>query len=114
MKRLIALVLLGLMICSSAFAEKERYTLEPGIYKVGTDIPSGHYDVRFKGNDYVTILHFSDRLTKEGTLDLTSYYSYSFTFATNEWWQAVYPIILLLDGGYLQIEFSSCTLYPFD
>jgi len=114
LKKLLCLLLCLLCLPFGASAEYESYTFEPGIYKVGTDIPSGHYDVRFKGNDYVTILHFSDRLTDEGTLDFNSYYSYSFTFASNEWWQAVYPIILLLDGGYLQIEFSSCTLYPFE
>lgn len=119
MKRILfQIILLGVFIVPMiALAEIEpewdgSYRLEPGLYEIGIDIPEGHYDVRFKGLDQSCTIQYSLLLDYMNEPDMTCFYSYSFTYEADKWWQAVYPIIYVLDGGYLKINQSCCSLYP--
>ncbi|NLG58531.1 MAG: hypothetical protein GX540_08965 [Clostridiales bacterium] len=112
MKRIILLLVICLLLIPAALADKNiPIKLEPGIYEIGKDLPSGHYDVRFKGLDYIIRINYSSQLKEDRSLDMMNFYSYSLSYSAKDWWQAVYPIIYVLDGGYLQIEHSSCELW---
>lgn len=116
MKKFIAALAAAMLLCGSATAdvkyENGAYVLEPGVYQVGKDIPGGHYDARFKDLKVACSFSFSEQLNEEGSADMTQYYSYSFSYISGQWWQAVYPIVFILDGGYVEVEYSPCHLYP--
>ncbi len=116
MKKLILCLIICILFTSNATASSKKHPirLEPGIYEIGKDLPGGHYDVRFKGLEYIIRINYSSQLKEDGTLDMMQFYSYSLSYSAKDWWQAVYPIIYVLDGGYLQIEYSSCELWPED
>lgn len=113
MKNFVICILIMLFLLPTAFASRlQPIWLEPGLYEVGKDIPAGHYDVRFKELDNIVRISYSRQLNDDGSLDLTTFYSYSLTYSASEWWQAVYPIIYVLDDGYLLIEHSPCEFWP--
>ena len=116
MKKYVLCLLIVLLFVPTASANSrtQPIKLEPGLYEIGKDIPSGHYDVRFKGLDHVIRISYSSQLKDDGTLDMLYFYSYSLSYTAKDWWQAVYPVIYVLDGGYLQIEHSACELWPED
>lgn len=113
MKRILICIMLVLLVLPTVYADiPQPIKLEPGLYEVGKDLPAGHYDVRFKGLDNIIRISYSRQLNPDGTLDMTIFYSYSLSYTANEWWQAVYPIIYILEDGYLLVEYSSCELWP--
>lgn len=106
---MITLILLGLVPFASA---ANTITLQPGMYEVGKEIPSGHYDIRFQGMDkgYVK-LAFSDRQKDDGALDLETYYSFALDFSTAQNWWNVGGFVCYLPDGYLSVEGCSIVLY---
>ncbi len=118
MKKCVFVIVCALVLCAgvvAAFGLESEYTLEPGRYTVGEDIPSGYYDIRIKGLDqYCTIRHSVD-VNIDGTLNMDTMYAYEFTFkSTENYWQGCHPNILLTDGDYIEIENSRCVFYPIE
>lgn len=119
MKRILVFTLCLFLLIPSAIAESKlkpgsmgEYTLEPGIYEIGVDIPAGYYDIRIKGLDLYCLIRVSQYMF-EGQLDTSKDYSFTFTFASpNNYWQGCHPNILLTESTYLQIENSPCVFYP--
>ena len=119
LRRIAALLLILITFFSLAFAEEigigsdGEYTLPPGRYTVGKDIPAGYYDIRIKGlNEYCTI-RYSVQEDLDGTLYMDSVNAFEMTFRSNSnYWQGCHPNILLLDYSFLEIENSYCVFYP--
>ena len=118
MKKVVSLILFMVLLCfgiAVASGSNEEYTLEPGMYEVGKDIPSGYYDIRIKGLDQYCIIRHSIDVNLDGTLNMDTFYSYELTFTANQnYWQGCHPNILLMDGAYIEIVNSYCVLYPID
>ena len=125
MKKLFTLILvLGLIISSSAFAEKTfpleygslgEFELEPGRYEIGVDIPEGYFDIRMKGLNESCTIRFSLATNLDDSLNMDSVNSYELTFTSSvNYWQGCHPNIFLWGYGFLEIETSPCTFYPID
>ena len=119
MKKLFILFLcLGLVIGFSALADQQRsfkggdfIELEPGVYEVGKDFPSGKYDIRFNGLDQYITVSYSYKLDENGLPDLTDEQSFSFTFSSATNWWNIGGFVVTLFPGYLQIENSPCRMW---
>lgn len=119
MKRIIVFAVCFFLLVSAGISETTikpgsmgEYTLEPGIYEIGKDIPNGHYDIRIKGLDLYCIIRVSAYLF-DGELDTSKDNSYTLMFSSpNNYWQGCHPNILLINYTYLQIENSTCVFYP--
>lgn len=114
MKKLFALILvgllIGLLICASAIAE-DYLDLEPGIYQVGKDIETGKYDIRFNKLDKNITVSFSAELDENGIPDLTNEQSFSFAFNSSSNWWNIGGFTVTLYPGFLQIENSPCRMW---
>ena len=109
MKRLIALVLLGLMVCSTAFAEIEKVELQPGTYEIGKDIESGDWEFRFTNSDFMTRIDYG-QIDKDGSFKTDYPYFFSISLIM-KWVQNPKISLYLMDGDYLQISYSPCVIY---
>ena len=78
MKKLI-LFLCMILIASSATAA-DYIELQPGLYKVGEDIATGKYDIRFNDLDKTVSVLYSEEL-KDSLPDLSKEMSFSFTLS---------------------------------
>ena len=104
MKKLICL-LLCMMIMPTASANQDYFnlsygdyfTLEPGLYEIGIDFPSGKYDIRFNDLDeWVSITY------KDEEIEGLETKSFTFTFSSEvNWWNP---------GGFLVTLFSGTLL----
>jgi hypothetical protein len=110
MKRLIALLCaILLMFASSAMAELQEITLEPGMYEIGKDIEAGKWELGFVKSDFSIRLDYG-RFDAEENPDISYPYFFSASFMM-KWNQNPKLTVYLLDGDFLKVSFSSCTLY---
>lgn len=112
MKRIIVFAVCFFLLVSSAIAETkpEYYDLEPGLYEIGKDIPSGKYDIRFNGLNQELTISYSWVL-KNGLPDLSVSQAFSFTFSSFSNWWNIGGFVVTLFPGYIQIENSPCRLW---
>lgn len=121
MKKYLSLLLvLALLLPAACVAEVEKvtiglstyYRVDPGLYEIGVDIPSGTYDVRANASDDPLILTFSELLDAEGKPDLSFFYSWQISAFSRKWKGGCHPVIMFTSFGYFLVEGKSCTLYP--
>lgn len=119
LRRIAAILLILITFFSLAFADAVQigpdgeYTLPPGRYTVGEDIPAGYYDIRIKGLDEYCTIRYSIQENLDGTLYMDSVNAFEMTFRSNSnYWQGCHPNILLVDYSFLEIENSYCVFYP--
>lgn len=112
MKRFLILLCCLLLLAPSATASDSYIVLLPGLYEVGQekDIPTGEYDIRFNNLDKTVSVSFSDTLT-DGVLDMSSQYSFQFTFTSKQNWWNIGGFQVRLFSGYLLIEDSPIRLW---
>ena len=108
MKKLI-LFLCMILIASSATAA-DYIELQPGLYKVGEDIATGKYDIRFNDLDKTVSVLYSEEL-KDSLPDLSKEMSFSFTFSSESNWWNIGGFVVRLFPGYLLIENSPVRLW---
>ena len=104
MKKVICF-LLCMLFLSSAAAEQDLFNLsygdsfilEPGLYVVGQDFPTGNYDIRFNGlNEWVSVTFKMEEVEGLETK------SFAFTFSSEvNWWNP---------GGFLVTMFKGTLL----
>lgn len=111
MKKLLALLLILLLMAPGAMAANDYIDLEPGLYKVGEDVPTGKYDIRFNGLDREVTISFSEEL-KDGLPDLSKQFAFTFTFTSEQNWWNIGGFLVTLYHGYLQIESSPVRMWP--
>lgn len=109
MKKLLALICVGLMVCSSAMAEIIHVDLEPGTYEVGKDIEPGIWEVRFTDSDFSTRIDYG-QMKEDGTFDI-SYPNFFSISLMMKWVENPRITLYLMEGDYLQISYSSCSFY---
>ena len=121
MKKYLALLLvLALLLPAACVAEVEKvtiglstyYRVDPGLYEIGVDIPSGTYDVRADASDDPLTLSFSELLDFEDKPDLSYYYSWQISVMSRKWAGGCHPVIMFTSFGYFLVEGKSCRLYP--
>lgn len=100
MKRFLLILLVLLLLVSSSAAE-EYIELQPGLYTIGEDFPSGKYDIRFNGlNEWVSVTY--------NGLDSKSF-TFRFSSEVN-WWNPGGFLVTLFPGTLL-IENSPIRLW---
>lgn len=109
MKKLLAVILLGLIFCSSAVAELEKVELQPGTYEIGKDIEQGEWEFRFTNSDFMTKIEYG-QMNKDGTFKTDYPYFFSVSLMM-KWVQNPKIMLYLMNGDYLQISFSPCVIY---
>lgn len=87
------------------------YRLEPGVYKIGVDFPSGEYEITFHDLNYICVINYSNALDDDGTPTLDGVYSYSLSFISANWWQGARINVYLLYGDYFEVQYSPCTIF---
>lgn len=92
-----------------------EFTLDPGRYEIGTDIPEGYFDVRIKELNNTCIMRFSLATNLDDSLNMETVNSWELTFTSAvDYWQGCHPNVFLWGYGFLEIENSACTFYPID
>ena len=120
MKKITALAVLIVMIMPAflpgALASADYIDLAPGRYEIGTKngIPAGNYDIRFNGLDQSITISYSIRLLEDGSLDMSHFYSFSFSYSSSQNWWSAGGFSVVLEFGYLDVSGSSCRLWPED
>ena len=105
MKRFLLIILVLLLAASSALAE-EYLELQPGLYVIGKDIPTGKYDIRFNGlNEWVSVTYKGEEV--EGLETKT----FSFTFTSEQNWWNIGGFLVTLFPGTLLVEHSPIRLW---
>ena len=105
MKQFLLIIMVLLLIASSATAA-EFIELQPGLYTIGEDIPTGKYDIRFNGlNEWVSITYRGEEI--EGLETRT----FKFTFSSEvNWWNPGGFLVTLFPGTLL-VENSPIRLW---
>lgn len=115
MKRFLLIIMVLLLIASSATAEVEvhenpkthkieYYELQPGTYTIGEDFPMGKYDIRFNGLDKMVVVSYADEEALEPR-------SFTFTFSSEENWWNIGGFLVTLFPGTLSVEHSPIRLW---
>ena len=105
MKRFLQIILVLLLITSSATAT-EYIELQPGLYTIGEDIPTGKYDIRFNGLDeWVSVTYRGEEI--EGLESRT----FTFTFSSEVNWWNPGGFLVTLFSGTLLVEHSPVRLW---
>lgn len=105
MKRFLLILLVLLLLVSSSAAE-EYIELQPGLYTIGEDFPSGKYDIRFNGlNEWVSVTYRAEEIEGLETR------SFTFRFSSEvNWWNPGGFLVTLFPGTLL-VENSPIRLW---
>ena len=111
MKKCVGLILalIFLFSCSTAFGEIEKIELQPGLYEIGKDIESDEWEFRFTNSDFMTKINYG-QIEKDGTFKVDYPYFFSISLVM-KWIQNPKIMLYLMDGDYLEISYSPCTIY---
>lgn len=112
MKRFfVLLIAAALVLPVMGLAETPKIMqLEPGIYKIGTDVPEGVFEFTFNQSDFMIGITCGQTLnTEKDDLEYGGERYFNISMMLN-WKENPKLKLFLFPGDYLVIKYSGCTL----